>query len=188
MLKTLIGEKKIEVKEVGTPYLQNRAYMINKKGSCNGCKIKLGIEYFHKDHIVPKAKGGKDTETNLQLLCGPCNSLKGTGSMATLLRKLERVKPPITSKKRHRTKLTLENYFSKPRTLWRKYKGKGHIAVLLTSGKVKYDAKIFPSPFACASYITEGKGVTGLRFWSIKDDNGHWIKLNKLPPKKLIAS
>ena len=159
-----------------------------QKGSCNGCKIKLGIEYFHKDHIVPKAKGGKDTETNLQLLCGPCNSLKGTGSMATLLRKLEKIKPPVTKKKRNRTKLSLENYFSKPRTLWRKYKGKGHIALLLTSGKVKYDSKVFPSPFACASYITEGKGVTGLRFWSIKDDKGNWIKLNKLPPKKLIAS
>lgn len=34
------------------------------------------------DHIVPKAKGGPDDDTNLQLLCGHCNRVKGKGTMA----------------------------------------------------------------------------------------------------------
>ena len=61
-----------------------------QNGICTGCKNKLSIRYFHTDHIIPKAKGGKDTEDNLQLLCGPCNSLKGTGSMDNLFKKLKK--------------------------------------------------------------------------------------------------
>ena len=30
------------------------------------------------DHVVPKARGGTDHIENLQLLCGACNSVKGT--------------------------------------------------------------------------------------------------------------
>ena len=30
------------------------------------------------DHVVPKSRGGADDPDNLQLLCGACNSMKGT--------------------------------------------------------------------------------------------------------------
>ena len=30
------------------------------------------------DHVVPQSKGGTDHMTNLQLLCGACNSMKGS--------------------------------------------------------------------------------------------------------------
>jgi 5-methylcytosine-specific restriction endonuclease McrA len=30
------------------------------------------------DHVVPKAKGGRDETTNLVPVCGKCNSLKGS--------------------------------------------------------------------------------------------------------------
>ena len=61
-----------------------------QSGQCGGC-----IVMFHKrnltiDHIVPKAKGGTDHLKNLWLLCGACNSSKGTKSQAEFLR--ERVK------------------------------------------------------------------------------------------------
>ena len=45
---------------------------------------------FHIDRIIPKAKGGQDTDSNLQLLCEHCNSVKGNRSMA-LLSKLKAV-------------------------------------------------------------------------------------------------
>jgi len=37
---------------------------------------------------VPQAKGGSDHIDNLQLLCGACNSTKGTGSQEELIAKL----------------------------------------------------------------------------------------------------
>jgi 5-methylcytosine-specific restriction endonuclease McrA len=30
------------------------------------------------DHVIPKAQGGRDRLDNLGLLCGPCNSSKGS--------------------------------------------------------------------------------------------------------------
>ena len=42
------------------------------------------------DHIYPKSKGGTDHVENLWLLCGACNSSKGTKSQAEFLK--ERVK------------------------------------------------------------------------------------------------
>ena len=41
------------------------------------------------DHVVPQSKGGTDHMDNLQLLCGACNSMKGTGTQAELIVKLQ---------------------------------------------------------------------------------------------------
>ena len=57
-------------------------------GDCNGCGVHFPIVNFDIDHIVPKSKGGSDIKSNLQLLCGNCNSRKGTGSMSQLMVKL----------------------------------------------------------------------------------------------------
>ena len=55
-----------------------------QEGRCNGCNDHFEFRHLHKDHIIPKAKGGQDTDRNLQLLCGHCNLTKGVRSMSYL--------------------------------------------------------------------------------------------------------
>lgn len=55
-----------------------------QEGYCNGCGKHFHMRNLTIDHIVPRAKGGQDLETNLQLLCGHCNSTKGDRDMAYL--------------------------------------------------------------------------------------------------------
>ncbi len=43
------------------------------------------MRHFPVDHITSVSKGGTDHISNLQFLCGPCNSLKGVKSQAELL-------------------------------------------------------------------------------------------------------
>ena len=49
-----------------------------QNGRCNGCRIFLPPRNLEIDHIVPRAKDGSDEIENLQLLCGACNSMKGS--------------------------------------------------------------------------------------------------------------
>lgn len=44
------------------------------QGQCVTCASRERLEF---DHIVPVADGGSGTERNVQLLCEPCNRLKG---------------------------------------------------------------------------------------------------------------
>lgn len=46
-----------------------------QRGRCACCGIKLGRK-FHRDHIMPLALGGENTDSNIQLLCQPCNNKK----------------------------------------------------------------------------------------------------------------
>lgn len=48
-----------------------------QEGKCNGCLTHFPFQNFEVDHIIPKSKGGSDTDENLQLLCGHCNRVKG---------------------------------------------------------------------------------------------------------------
>ena len=47
-------------------------------GYCNGRGVHFPPRNLTLDHIVPRAKGGADADENLQLLCGACNSMKGS--------------------------------------------------------------------------------------------------------------
>ncbi len=69
--------------------------LVNKKmlygeqgGNCNGCGEHFKMQNFTVDHIIARDKGGTDHVSNLQLLCGYCNSVKGNRGQEYLLAKL----------------------------------------------------------------------------------------------------
>lgn len=55
---------------------------------CNGCGRRYAKKDLTVDHIIPLAHGGTERLGNLQLLCGNCNSIKGTGTQQELRREL----------------------------------------------------------------------------------------------------
>ena len=61
-----------------------------QEGVCNGCKVLFPFRNMTVDHVVPRAHGGSDDLSNLQLLCGACNSMKGRDSQAAFLARLKR--------------------------------------------------------------------------------------------------
>lgn len=73
-----------------------QALFVAQEGICNGCERDILYENMSVDYIIPESRGGHDHISNLQLLCGNCNSSKGGGSMleltARLLRRAERRK------------------------------------------------------------------------------------------------
>ena len=60
-----------------------------QEGLCGGCGTLFAFRNFTIDHIVPQSKGGSDHMDNLQLLCGACNSTKGSRTQAELIVKLK---------------------------------------------------------------------------------------------------
>ena len=60
-----------------------------QEGKCPGCLVWFPFRHMTVDHRIPSAKGGANTDDNLQLLCGNCNSRKGTRSMEELIVALE---------------------------------------------------------------------------------------------------
>lgn len=76
--------------DLGTliPYnaMPNRKYLYGEQGGyCNGCETHFEMRHLQVDHIIARAKGGTDHISNLQLLCGSCNSMKGTKTHEELL-------------------------------------------------------------------------------------------------------
>ena len=59
-----------------------------QEGVCNGCRMLFPFRNHTVDHVIPQAKGGSDHLDNLQLLCGACNSTKGTNSQEQLIVRL----------------------------------------------------------------------------------------------------
>ena len=69
--------------------LNNRKRLYGEQGGyCTGCGEHFTMRHLEIDHIVPRKKGGTDHISNLQLLCGSCNSIKGVRSHEELLVRL----------------------------------------------------------------------------------------------------
>ena len=57
-----------------SPDLPDRLLKL-QRGLCACCRVSLGSKY-HLDHIMPLSRGGSNTDSNIQLLCPPCNMQK----------------------------------------------------------------------------------------------------------------
>jgi 5-methylcytosine-specific restriction endonuclease McrA len=47
-----------------------------QRNRCACCKTDLLVSGLHLDHVLPLAKDGENVDTNMQLLCPPCNLSK----------------------------------------------------------------------------------------------------------------
>ncbi len=66
---------------------ENKKLLYGEQGGyCNGCGQHFQMQNLETDHIIPRSKGGTDHISNLQLLCGSCNRLKGVKSQEYLLK------------------------------------------------------------------------------------------------------
>ena len=69
---------------------QNRETLYGQQGGdCAGCHEHFKSQHLEIDHIISRSKGGTDHLSNLQLLCGNCNRVKGDRGMAYLRTKLQ---------------------------------------------------------------------------------------------------
>ena len=59
-----------------------------QEGLCAGCLTLFPFRNLTVDHVVAQSRGGSDHIDNLQLLCGACNSTKGSGTQEQLIARL----------------------------------------------------------------------------------------------------
>lgn len=71
-----------------TPDIKHRLFGL-QEGKCTGCHVHFEFRNLEIDHIIPRATGGRDDDSNLQLLCGSCNRIKGDRDMAYLRMRLK---------------------------------------------------------------------------------------------------
>ncbi len=74
-----------KVPRYNSPEIKKKLYG-SQGGYCNGCEHHFELRHFHVDHIIPRSKGGTNHISNLQLLCGSCNSTKGDRSQEYLIK------------------------------------------------------------------------------------------------------
>jgi len=77
-IRSLIRQEDAKIasrpQRAGIPSNVRQAIWNRDGGQCAFCGAATDLEF---DHIVPVAKGGSNTENNIQLLCASCNRSKG---------------------------------------------------------------------------------------------------------------
>ena len=93
-IEGLFGKKDASMLETLTPR-ELRRFKTHKhvlfgmqEGKCAGCQVSFHFRNMTIDHIKPRSQDGTDHITNLQLLCGACNSTKGNRTQSYLIEKL----------------------------------------------------------------------------------------------------
>ena len=82
-------------------------------GRCNYCGKKLGLAYMDLDHKTPVARNGSNRNSNLQILCAPCNKRKGDLTDGEFRRRYKL--PPSRQAKGPPTKVIPQTYFESVR-------------------------------------------------------------------------
>ena len=77
-------------------WLRLSANAIAQHPYCSNCR---STQDLTADHIVPKARGGRNVLSNVQVLCRSCNASKGTGGGVTPLKPGQRNPPPAFREK-----------------------------------------------------------------------------------------
>lgn len=65
-----------------TRAVSRKSIMIRDSYTCQYCVRQLVAKELTLDHVVPRAKGGKNTWENLATACYPCNNKKGARTPA----------------------------------------------------------------------------------------------------------
>jgi hypothetical protein len=89
-------------------------------------------------------------------------------------------------KKEHRTHKgkgfkSLKGLVKWPHPLYRTYKEKEYMAVLMPSGKIRFKGRSFDSATAAAKSIVDRSTVNGWTFWYIRNSKGEWVRLSDFP-------
>ena len=81
--RTDIGFKRVITTE-------DKYFLYGKQnGKCKGCLKEFDRQNLEVDHIIPRKQGGGNELSNLQMLCGHCNRLKGDRPMEYLKHRLK---------------------------------------------------------------------------------------------------
>ena len=88
-LQNILNKDEIEVSNAHRRKLKEDALQV-QHGRCLGCgRWSLDGANFDCEHIYPKSQGGLLTKNNTQALCGNCNSVKQSGTMRDLWKRLD---------------------------------------------------------------------------------------------------
>ena len=87
----IIHRKDIPIRSDGVIRSKNIKHILygKQEGHCGGCNHHFPFHGLTIDHIIPTSKGGPNDDSNLQLLCSSCNSIKGIRPMGHLKATLE---------------------------------------------------------------------------------------------------
>ena len=82
--------RRTDLGKLPPPQTHKNTLFGRQEGYCAGCRGFFHIVNLTIDHIVPQNDGGTHHLDNLQLLCGHCNSVKGTKTQEEFLARLKR--------------------------------------------------------------------------------------------------